>query len=760
MDNSFNEEFAHTKWNNLPPQLTPYITRETEETEVRNLLLRESVRMVTLTGVGGVGKTRLGLRVAEQLLPHFSNGVVFVPLAPVGNPELLFSAIADELRKLVVLDGRDEPPEETVVRCLADKHLLLVLDNIEVIMPEASKVTTLLIKCPRLKVLATSREISRTRLEYNHKVPMLSSPDEPDSKLTVEQLLQYEAIALFVQRAQQATGLKFELSQDNRDAVVEICRRLQGLALAIELAAARLIHDDVEQVRQNLRKDILFNLNDGSRDAESRHRTMRDAISWTYMRLEPEVQDLFRWLGVFRGGRTRNSAAAIYDFNRHGISVEDLHRYLGDNSEIDDDTVKQLHPVDALLKKLVDVNLIYCEQPAEKVPEGLEGNWQPQPRRYMMYETIHEYAREQLAARGEIDKLRLQHGQFFVALAERAEPELKLADREMWLRRLEVEHDNFRLVLKRALKALGGKYGDPKLERELATLGMRLAGALWRFWLLRGHISDGREWLKLLREGSSGIEPPFDASVRAKMLNGLGNLIWSREHSAGADYEEARACHKGALALWEESGNLIGQVVALINLGVVEEELKHYDIAFAHYRECLNLLQPIAETEPLILAYSLEGLATLAAAQDAATRAGKLAGAAEALRKKANAPRTKADHPNYDPLIEAAMGKAKKKWKEWWVEGQNMSVYTKELIRYASRNDHGRFTEAEHKMLPLIVDGKCAKQIACELAIGVSRVYTRRDEIFKKIQAEEQVELSGNKWVQIANWVRLRGLYE
>ena len=525
------------RMNNLPAQPTPLVGRERELGEVRDLLRGEGVRLLTLTGPGGIGKTRLGLQVAADLLDEFEDGVFFVELAPITDPALVASAIAEALG---VVEAGDQPLEEVLKDYLRDKELLLLLDNFEQVLGAAQRGGKLLSACPKLKVLATSRSVLRVYGEQEYPVPPLELPS-PGRLPPIDRLSQYEAVRLFIERAKAAKP-DFSVTDGNAPAVAEICARLDGLPLAIELAAARIKLLTPSAMLERLGSRLKL-LGGGARDLPERQRTLRGTIEWSHALLEEGEQMLFARLAVFSGGRTLEAIEAICD------AKGDL-------------------PVDTLdgVSSLLDKSLLRQE-------EGPEG----EPR-FVMLETIHEYARERLEASGEAEETRRLHAEYFLALAEEAEPELSGADQLAYLERLEAEHDNFRAAL------------TWSLDKEPET-ALRLASALARFWEKSSYFSEGSRWLEAALGQSDRVDAAAtDSATRAKLLSEAGTFAFFR-----TDFERAIVLHGEALELYRQVGDESGVAFALLCLGAQHMEKGDHERAAPFLEEALALSHRIGD---------------------------------------------------------------------------------------------------------------------------------------------------------------------
>jgi predicted ATPase/DNA-binding CsgD family transcriptional regulator len=549
---------------NLPAQLTPLIGREREVEATCALLRRPEVRLVTLTGTGGVGKTRLGLGVASDLLDDFPDGVYFIPLAPIRNADLVVPTIAQVL-------GIQEAGEQSLLDLLQasvqDKHLLLLLDNFEQVLAAAPWLSDLLATCPQLKALVTSRAVLHTHGEYEFPVPPLALPDLthlPES----EALTQYAAVALFLQRAQAAKP-DFQVRPANTRAVAEICVRLDGLPLALELAAARIKLLPPQALLSRLAHRLQV-LTSGARDAPVRQQTLRNTLAWSYDLLDAEEQQLFRRLSVFAGGCTLEA-------------VEGLYTALGETS------------ADVLdgAASLMDKSLLRQLE---------QGGQEP---RLLMLATIREYGLETLASAGEMESTQQAHAGYYLALAEDAELELGGPQQGAWLERLEQEHDNLRAVLQWSLEQAGEKEAGQRRETAL-----RLGGALYRFWWTLGHWSEGRTFLERALTASEGVAP----SVRAKALNAAATLTFIQ-----SNFERTEALSSESLVLYRELGDQRGIALSLYHLGNVAWVRSDIAKARSLLEEALALFKEVDDKE--YAAYSFFSLGLLANSQGQYARA-------------------------------------------------------------------------------------------------------------------------------------------
>ena len=464
----------------LPVSLTSLIGREHELQALHALLLRPEVRLLTLTGTPGVGKTRLALEVARDLVQEFSDGVHLVSLAPLSDPALVIPTIAQTLD---IREMAGQPLLERLKERLQRQQILLLLDNFEQVASAAVQVADLLAACQQLKVLVTSRARLHVRAEHEFAVQQLALPD-PAHLPDLVAMAHYAAVALFLERAQ-ATKPDFQLTAANARTIAEICVRLDGLPLAIELAVARikLLPPQALLKRLSSRLAILTGV---SWDAPARHQTLRDTIAWSYQLLDAAEQQLFRSLAVFSGGFTLEAAEAVC------------------TTETDEPTGQVGSVLDGVAS-LIDKSLLQQTE--------LEGE---EPR-LVMLETIREYGLESLRQSGEMEQTQRAHASYFLALAERAEPEFDGPSAAVWLEQLEREHDNLRAALQWLLEQ--AKDAGTHADQEMA---IRLAGALWPFWYFNGHLSEGKALLERVLSGSQGAM----RSLRIKALHGTQFLAY------------------------------------------------------------------------------------------------------------------------------------------------------------------------------------------------------------------------------------------
>jgi predicted ATPase/DNA-binding CsgD family transcriptional regulator len=542
------EEPADARRHNLPAQRTSFVGRERELAEVKRLMTMTD--LLTLTGAGGSGKTRIALRVAAELVGAYPDGVWFVELAPLSDGGLVPQAVAGALG---VRERPGRPVTDTLVDSLRSRRMLLVLDNCEHLLHAVARlVDALLDSCPNLRILATSREPLGVAGEANWPVPSLSLP-EPGRSLTVEELGGYEAARLFVERAIHRPA-SFTPTPENAGAIAEICRQLDGIPLAIELAAARVGVLAVEEISHKL-EDSLRLLTGGARTLEPRQRTLRNSLDWSYELLSGPEKDLFGRLSVFAGGWTLEAGESV---GAGGL--------VGEGEVLD------------LISRLLDKSLVLADTTTGDVS------------RYRFLEPVRQYAREKLEESEESDVVRGRHLRFFLALAEEAEPEL-LGDRQgVWLRRLETEHDNLRAALSYAIE-VG--------ETETA---LRLAGALGGFWQMRGHLSEGRRWLEAALAQEAG-----ENDARGKALSRAAYLEWEQ-----GDYERSISLSEENLELSRATGDEAGAAVALYNLGNAMLHREEHARAETVLEEAVTLQRRLGDEIGLARALHCLGLTVMA----------------------------------------------------------------------------------------------------------------------------------------------------
>jgi predicted ATPase/class 3 adenylate cyclase len=682
---------------NLPVRLTTFVGRERELAEITRLL--DSARLVTLTGPGGTGKTRLALTVASGVLDRFRDGVFFVDLAPITDPALVPSAILTTVGPRGGAGPRSELERLQIE--LRDRKILLVLDNFEQVIRAAPAVGVILAAAQGVRVLATSRAPLRVEGEREVRVAPLDLPGGA-ALASPRDLYQFEAVAMFVERAK-AIDPEFAIDASNAGVIVEICRRLDGLPLAIELAASRLRVLSPSAMLERLDRALPL-LSGGPRDLPDRQRTLRDAIEWSYRLLPPAVASLFGRLCVFAGGFTIAAAESVCDPDG-ALEIE------------------VLEGIEALL----DASLV-------RRSEAMGG-----PDRFELLQTIREYGIERLQRGGEAEEVERRHAYHFLELAEASEPGLRGPDLERLLGTLHVEHDNLRGALTWALRA---DQGD---------VALRLASALWRFWHLHGDLASGRRWMEqalalpsatarsrirakaLLAAGSLAywqLDKPamsawyedalamFEdledeagiAEARYDSAFGLG-ILGRREEAIEmlraskalfeklgdrravadslfglavmyrlrGDIELARETGEEALSIHREAGDVFGLIGSLYVVGSAAAKLGDLDTARARFMETLAIEEAFGERTGLAL--SLDNLADLEITEGNAVRAMRLAGASEAIKEGVGgqAPPDLITLPN--PRVRARPLLSEEEIRGAWEEGRAMSL--EEAIAYA-----------------------------------------------------------------------------
>jgi predicted ATPase/DNA-binding CsgD family transcriptional regulator len=727
------------------------VGREQEQATLFDLFVRQPARLVTLTGPGGIGKTSLARWAASDLAESFTGGAQFVDLSSIAEPELFAQTVAGALN---IADTSDESLIEALAASLRGRQLLLILDNFEHIQAAASDVAVLLQRCPRLSILVTSRAALHLPEEHTLAVPPLDIAP---------------ALSLFAQRARAARP-DFALSDTNTHAVSEICTRLDGIPLAIELAAARIKVLSAEQLAQRL-ADRLGLLTNGASDAPARHRTLRAALDWSYHQLADGERRALRHLAVFRGSAV----------------LEAVEHVCGDANVIDH------------VEQLVDQSLLTVHE---------EGG----AARYRVLETVREYALEQLCEAAEDGAARARHADWYRSLAEQAAPELAGQDQQAWLERVDREHDNLRA----ALSCL--------VEKHDGSGAIRLAGALWKFWEVRGHATEGHRWLEAALALDDGSAEPM---LRATALHGAAILAWVR-----GDYARTIELHAKNVAVRESIGDRHGVAVSLLHLANVMRSQGSPDLAIDHcsqslalfrelgdkrwcantltslgmalfdrrefvraraaLEECVGLSRELGGTRRIaaalgnlgdvaraegnlesalsLLAESLElfaevrdawgssacleSLALVACAQDEPVRAAQLFGAADGQREQAGVPLPPADRPAHDRALSTLRTRlGREQLASAVAHGRQLSLYSAtalalEPVETASRVSvalplgDSPLTEREREVASLVARGLTNRQIAEALVITKQTADKHVGNILGKLGAASRAQVA------------------
>jgi non-specific serine/threonine protein kinase len=659
--------------NNLSAQRTRMVGREREMEKICDEVRREGTRLLTLTGVGGTGKTTLAHAVAGQLLREFPDGVFFVELAAIKQADLVASTIAQPL-------GVKEADGKAIVAVLKDymrgRKMLLVLDNFEHLLAAASILADLLAAAPRLKMLVTSRALLHLSPEREYMVPPLSVPEKL-IQVSPADLARCETVRLFVERARGVKG-DFTLTEENARSVAEICARVDGLPLAIELAAGRVKVLSPQAILSRLDHRLKL-LKGGARDLPPRQQTMSGAIDWSYELLTEDEKQLFRRLAVFVEGFTFEAAEAVVGVKRSVAIKEDV---------AEQGTTKVVEPmIDVLdgITSLVDKSLLAAK---------------PQSRgdvRFRMLEVVREYALDRLEASGEAEEMRLHHAAYFLGFAEEAEPHLQGAQPAEWLNRLEEEHDNLRAAIQWSLTydpGTAARLGAAirylwvfqgylteglKVSKEILRLGDRVpATARWKLLSMAGNLAkflgEHETARTMYEQGLSGGRSAHDSAQISLSCRGLGGLAHEQgdyitarrfmEEALAAAREsndkfgiarslnmlgdlartlgdDAAACplYEDALAICRQLGNKYSTANILTNLAAAEFGEGNYTAAYSHFTEALTMHRESGDEiigGKINISYALDGLAALAVLRGETGLAAKLAGAADHLRESIN----------------------------------------------------------------------------------------------------------------------------
>jgi len=523
-----------------PPRPYPLIGRKQDLETAQDLILRSNVRLITVTGPPGVGKTRFAIELASSVASEFDDGAVFVDLAPVRDPALVLDTVAQTLG---VFDHPDRPSSQRLQRHLGDRNILLLLDNFEQVIPAASDVSDLVAACPDVKVLVTSRQPLHVRWEHRHNLLPLALPKTMATS-DLARLARTPATALFLERAR-VVEPRFTVDEQNAPIIVEICRRLDGLPLAIELAAAWVGALGLEAILSRLSAHQSLPLG-GPRDVPERQRTLFDAIAWSYELLNEAERTVFRALGAFAGESPLGAIEAVCA----GLRVDVLTPIAG----------------------LVDKNLLI------RVGDG--------ETRFRMLETIHEFAEERLELTGEADAVRRHHAAWFLGLAQQAERFIWSEHQTAWFERLERAHDNIRVALNWCLSA-----GDEET-------GVLLAASMTRFWFARGLIREGQRWGEL-----AASKQHVSARGRALALSNLAFFLMNQ-----GDLDHALTLAEQAVPLARSVGEPSLLAWILLNLGLATAEVSDFERSERVYGEMLEVARQAGDETMAIRALTKIGV--------------------------------------------------------------------------------------------------------------------------------------------------------
>jgi predicted ATPase/DNA-binding CsgD family transcriptional regulator len=667
--------------------------------------------LLTLTGPGGVGKTRVAFQVAAELLDVFADGVYLVSLAHIDDPAMIIPTLA---RTFGFGTIAGEELTGQVKAYLREKRLLLLLDNFEHLVAGTPLVVDLLTSCPELKLLVTSRASLRLRGEHQFPLPLLAIPDSkhpPDAPA----LSQYTATILFVQRAL-AVDPDFQVTDTSAPVIAEICARLDGLPLAIELAAARVKLLSPQSLLERLEHSLQI-LTGGAHDLPERQQTLYNTLKWSYDLLNESERRLFRRLSVFAGGCTLEAVEAVSAL-----------------------------PGDGELNVLDGVTSLLDKSQLQRLKLDVDGR---NERRLVMLETIREFGLELLAKHGEMEATQQAHAAYYLALVEKAEPNLTGTVQEKWFDHLEREHENLRAALSYLVERAETKARAQEKtwhgEKSQAEMALRLGAALCGFWAVRGYCSEGFGWLERVLAADAEVAP----AVRAKALNAAGMLACLKD-----SHERAEQLCSESLALFRHIGDKRGAASSLFWLGQIAKAKRDYAAERALLEESLLLSKEVEDKDAI--ASCLEGLAGVIAEQGEPVRAILLWGAVESIREAIGRPIPPFEQADYERIVAKVRAQlSEQAFATIWAEGKKMNseqalvaeqlttillsldAVSTELLSTAPIYPAG-LSVREVEVLRLIADGLTNAQIADQLVISPLTVNTHVRSIYSKLEVSSR----------------------